>query len=59
MKYSSNGPEDRSLLLPAIAAQQAKLGRVPQSVAADAGFYSRANEQGAQALRVKYVPSFE
>jgi len=48
-------PGDRSLLLPAIVAQREKLGRVPQMVAADAGFYSHANEQGAQALGVKYV----
>ena len=48
-------PDDRTLLLPAIAAQQAKLGKVPQWVAADAGFFSLANEQGAHALGVKYV----
>lgn len=48
-------PSDRHLLLPAVAAHQRKLGRVPQWVAADAGFYSRANEEGAQALGVKYV----
>jgi IS5 family transposase len=48
-------PADQTLLLPAIAAQQRKLGRVPQWIAADAGFYSQANEQAAQALGVKYV----
>ena len=48
-------PSDRHLLLPAVAAHQRKLGRVPEWVAADAGFYSRANEEGAQALGVKYV----
>jgi transposase, IS5 family len=48
-------PCDRHLLLPAVAAHQRKLGRVPEWVAADAGFYSRANEEGAQALGVKYV----
>jgi IS5 family transposase len=48
-------PSDRHLLLPALAAHQRKLGRVPQWVVADAGFYSRANEEGAQALGVKYV----
>ena len=48
-------PADQSLLLPALAVQQCKLGRVPQWIAADAGFYSRANEEGAQALGVKYV----
>jgi len=48
-------PSDRHLLLPALAAHQRKLGRVPQWVVADAGFYSRANEEGAQALGVKYI----
>ena len=46
---------DQRLLLPAIAAHQRKLGRVPRWVAADAGFYSRANEEEAKALGVKYV----
>jgi len=48
-------PADQTLLLPALQAQQRKLGRVPRWVAADAGFYSSANEQGAEALGVKYV----
>jgi len=43
------------LLLPAIEAHQRKLGRVPGWVAADAGFYSRVNEEKAKALGVKYV----
>jgi IS5 family transposase len=46
---------DQCLLLPAIEAHQRKLGRVPGWVAADAGFYSRANEKEAKALGVKYV----
>lgn len=46
---------DQHLLLPAIEAHQRKLGRVPGWVAADAGFYSRANEEKARALGVKYV----
>lgn len=46
---------DQCLLLPAIEAHQRKLGRVPGWVAADAGFYSLANEQGAKTLGVKYV----
>lgn len=46
---------DQCLLLPAIEAHQRKLGRVPGWVAADAGFYSLANEQGAKDLGVKYV----
>lgn len=48
-------PSDRHLLLPAVETHRRQFGRVPRWVAADAGFYSRANEQGAQALRVKYV----
>jgi len=48
-------PSDRHLLLPAVKAHRRKLGRVPGWVAADAGFYSQANEQGAHALGVKYV----
>jgi IS5 family transposase len=51
----SERPSDRHLLLPAVAAHQRKLGRVPKWVAADAGFYSQGNEEGAQALGVKYV----
>jgi len=46
---------DQHLLLPALEAHQRKLGRIPQLVAADAGYYSKANEEGAQALGVKYV----
>jgi transposase, IS5 family len=48
-------PSDRHLLLPALAAHQRKLGRVPEWVAADAGFYSQGNEERAHALGVKYV----
>lgn len=48
-------PSDRHLLLPAVEVHQRKLGRTPRLVAADAGYYSHANEQGAQALGVKYV----
>ncbi|HYK62480.1 MAG TPA: transposase, partial [Bryobacteraceae bacterium] len=32
-----------------------KLGRMPRLVAADAGYYSRSNEEAAQTLGVKYV----
>jgi IS5 family transposase len=46
---------DQLLLLPAIATHQRKLGRVPGWVAADAGFYSRTNEEQAKVLGVKYV----
>ena len=48
-------PSDRHLLLPAVEAHRRKLGRVPGWVAADAGFYSRVNEEAAQELGVKYV----
>jgi len=48
-------PADQHLLLPALEEHRRKLGRTPRWVAADAGFYSRANEEAAQALGVKYV----
>jgi IS5 family transposase len=48
-------PSDQHLLLPAVEAHRRKLGRVPGWVAADAGFYSRANEEGVRAMGVKYV----
>jgi DDE family transposase len=48
-------PSDQHLLLPAVEVHQRKLGRTPRWLAADAGYYSRANEEGAQALGVKYV----
>jgi transposase, IS5 family len=38
-----------------VEAHRRKLGRVSGWVAADAGFYSRANEEAAKALGVKYV----
>jgi transposase, IS5 family len=44
---------DQHLLLSAIEAHRRKLGRVPRWVAADAGFYSQANEQEAKALGVR------
>jgi hypothetical protein len=43
------------LLIPAIDVHQAKLGRVPRLVAADAGFYSAKNEAAAKAKGVKRV----
>jgi hypothetical protein len=43
-------PNDCDLLIPAIAAHQAKLGRVPRLVATDAGFYSARNEAAAKAM---------
>src|SRR5215831_19282792 len=46
---------DQRLLQPALQAHQHKLGRVPRWMAADAGFYSQANEEEAKALGVKYI----
>ena len=48
-------PSDRHLLRSAVEAQPRKLGRVPQMVAGDAGFYSHAQEQEVEPLGVKYV----
>ena len=48
-------PSDMDLLIPAIDVHQAKLGRVPRLVAADAGFYSAKNEAAAKARGVKRV----
>ena len=48
-------PSDQHLLIPAVEAHRQKFGRVPRWAAADAGFYSRANEEIAQAMGVKYV----
>jgi IS5 family transposase len=48
-------PSDQRLLLPALEAHQRKFGRVPRLVAADAGYYSHANEEGAHALGVEQV----
>jgi IS5 family transposase len=48
-------PNDSDLLIPAIAAHQAKLGRTPRLVAADAAFYLGRNEATAKAMGVKRV----
>ncbi len=48
-------PSDHELLVPAIAVHQQRLGRVPEVVAADAGFYSVAAETTAKAMGVKRV----
>ena len=48
-------PNDADLLIPAIEIHQAKLGRAPHLVAADAGFYSGKNEAAAKAKGVKRV----
>jgi IS5 family transposase len=46
---------DQSLLVPAVEAHRRKLGRVPRLVAADAGYYSHANEEAAHKMGVDYV----
>jgi IS5 family transposase len=48
-------PNDANLLIPAIEAHEAMLGRTPRLVAADAGFYSAKNEAAAKAKGVKRV----
>ena len=48
-------PNDADLLIPAIERHQARLGRVPYLVAADAAFYSGKNEAAAKAKGVKRV----
>ena len=49
-------PSDRELLLPAVEAHEQILGRVPRLVAADAGFYSQAQERAAQDKGVNGSP---
>jgi transposase, IS5 family len=48
-------PSDSELLVPAIDAHQAALGRAPYLLAADAGFYSGRNEAAAKAKGVKRI----
>ena len=48
-------PSDSDLLLPAIEEHQRQLGCTPRVVAADAGFFSAANETAAEKLGVKRV----
>jgi len=48
-------PSDCDLLIGAIDIHQARLGRVPRLVAADAAFYSAHNERAAKAKGVKRV----
>jgi len=48
-------PNDADLLIPAIELHQARLGRVPYLVAADAAFYSAKNEAAAKTKGVKRV----
>lgn len=55
MRCSRSDRVDRHLLQLAVEVQRRKLGRVPQLVTADAGFYSQVQEEGVQALGVKHV----
>lgn len=48
-------PSDRELLLSVVETHEQILGRVPRLVAAYAGFYSQAQERGAQDKGVKWV----
>jgi len=48
-------PYDSDLLVAAIEAHQARLGRAPRLIAADAAFYSGKNEATAKAMGVKRV----
>jgi IS5 family transposase len=48
-------PSDCDLLIDAIETHQARLGRIPRLVAADAAFYSARNEAAAKAKGVKRV----
>jgi IS5 family transposase len=48
-------PSDRELLLGAVEAHERVLGRVPHLATADAGYYSREQEQAVEAKGVKWV----
>lgn len=48
-------PSDSHLLIPSIAKHQQQFGRAPHLVAADAGFFSAANETAAEQMGVKRV----
>lgn len=48
-------PSDRDLLLGAVETHERILGRVPRLATADAGYYSRAQEQAVEAKGVKWV----
>jgi IS5 family transposase len=48
-------PSDRDLLLGAVEAHERVLGRVPHLATADAGYYSRAQEQAVEEKGVKWV----
>lgn len=48
-------PSDRDLLLGAVEAHERVLGRLPRLATADAGYYSRAQEQAVEEKGVKWV----
>jgi IS5 family transposase len=48
-------PSDTELLVPAVLEHRRRFGRVPRLVAADAGFYSRRNEERVQEMGVPWV----
>ena len=48
-------PSDQQLLVPAVEEHQRRFGHLPRLVAADAGFYSQANEKKVQAMGVRWV----
>jgi IS5 family transposase len=55
MRSTLSGPATRTSLIAAIETHQARLGRTPRLLAADAGFYSGKNEAAAKAKGVKRV----
>jgi transposase, IS5 family len=48
-------PSDRDLLLTAVEAHETRLGRLPQLVTADAGYYSLAQERAVSEKGVKWI----
>jgi transposase, IS5 family len=48
-------PSDSALLIPAVEAHQQQLSKTPELVAADAGFYSAANEKKLEEMGVQRV----
>src|SRR5437667_49974 len=48
-------PSDSDLLVPAVEKHQEQFGRVPHMVAADAAFYSAANERELEVMGVKQI----
>ena len=54
-KVYAERPADSDLLVESLEVHRARLGRVPYLAAADAGFFSAANERAAEAMGVKRV----